>query len=197
MAGADLCTIAEYATRRGCSRQAVEKAIHRKRLAKSIIKREPQVLLDPRLADWEWGANTRRKSDSPQPPAAAQASAGDDDEPELGGDRLRGRRRRRDGDDDGAPVLNFERARKARADADLAELNLARQRGELVALADAKALWFRHWRSHRDRLLAVAEREAAALSATSDPAVCRAIVERAIRGALDDLPPEPPTEEAR
>lgn len=173
-------TVSEYAKMRGVTRQAVEQAIHKKHLQASIVSREPRVLIDPWRADQEWAANVRtRVIDRPgaragasSPPAAVA------------------------GDGEAVANYNFERARKAKLDADMAELNLQKARGELVDLASARALWFRHWRTFRDRLFAIAEREAGTLSATADPAECRTIVDRAIRQALDDLPPAPPEEGA-
>lgn len=161
----------------GGSRQAIEKAIHAKRLVKCIVRTSPQILIDPYIADQEWEANTRKEAKSIPAPAtpapAPPASAG-----EVGGDLLR-------------PDLNYEKARKAKFDADLADLNLQRARGDLVDVREAKALWFRHWRELRDRVLSVAD-EADGLVLIGEASALRHRLGVLLRQALDDLPQDPP-----
>lgn len=131
MSAAKPLTIAEYAKLRGVSRQAVEKAIQRGRISAAVIDAKAYpVKLDPYLADREWGRNVRKSGDD------------DDDDSEVGGDALN---------------FNGERVRKLKAEADLAEIKVAQARGELVAWADLKAVWFELVRAERERVLAVVE----------------------------------------
>ncbi len=134
MSGGKPLTIAEYAKLRGCSRQAVEKAIQGGRIAAAVIdpKAYP-VKLDPYLADRAWGRNTRKSGDG-------------DDDGEVFGDKL----------NDTADFIT-QRTRKLAAEAELAEIKVHQARGELVAWADLNGLWFDLVREERDRVLAVVE----------------------------------------
>ena len=98
-------TVAEYAKARGVTRQAIELAIHKGRLKASVVATSPRVMIDPYKADREWVATTRARV-STAPPSESQAA----------------------GEESTAVNYNFERARKAKIDADLAELNLQRAR---------------------------------------------------------------------
>ena len=67
------------------------------------------------------------------------------------------------------PILQAERARKMAADAHLAELNLARQRGELLDRESVERAQEDRARSLRGRILAVPRIVAAELAQLSDP----------------------------
>ena len=59
--------------------------------------------------------------------------------------------------------LNAERARKMKADADLAELRLAQKRGDVIAVEDVAREQFGVLRTLRNRLRAIPSRESALL----------------------------------
>ena len=191
-------TIRDYAATRDVSRQAVEKAIRDGRLKESVVQREPCILVDRFHADREWAATTnplkggvaRQRTAAPgdgadvappprtrRRPAAAPDAGDDDDETDP---------------DAGAPNLALEKALKARIDRQLAQLNLERATGAVVPMEAARRLWFTRWRTFRDRLLAIGNREGDTLAACTDAETCGAIVDAAIRAAFDDLPGEPP-----
>ena len=186
-------TVRQYAVRRDVSRVSVEKAIKDGRLSLAIVQRDP-IVLDSELADREWAAHTRERT-AGRPTRAqaeartaagigAKAKAAPPLAPgEVGGDRL-------------AVDYNDERALKARVDRKLAELNLLKAEGAVVPVEAARRLWQTRTRGLRDNLLAIAEREGAALSACSDPEGCATIVALAIRAALaSSLPAEAPLPE--
>lgn len=90
-----------------------------------------------------------------------------------------------------APELARARQRKMDADASLAELNLARARSELVSVEDARRLWFRLARATRDRVLAIADREAAELATMTDPAMVAYKLRKVLGDALSGAETEP------
>lgn len=199
-------TIKAYAERIGRSRQAVEKAIREGRLSASIVSRSPVTMIDAYHADQEWAATTRPiaggvASSAREPVVLAPPGQ----RPRARGDGVAGPAQRRarhlssgdddDGQADDGPDLYLEKALKARADRQLAELNLAKAERAVVPLDAARRLWFGHWRGLRDRLLAIPEREAAGLSAESDPAACALILDTAIRAAFGTMPAEAPAPE--
>lgn len=206
-------TVADYAKRRGVSVQAVRKAIREERLKASIVQRDPLVLIDSYHADREWARNTRPvvggrpstrnvevvdadgyssivKLEDAAPARRRQARSSrprdDDEDEEL--------------DDDGNPIpsIRKEKALKARADRQLAELNLAKAEGRVVLAESARLLWFERIRGVRDAVLAIATRLAAPLAAETDPEKVEALIDAELRAALDKAgaggPPMPEVE---
>lgn len=102
-------------------------------------------------------ANERRGGEPAVPPAATAAAGG------QGG-----------GDDDRGGGDNYwtSRARREEAEAELAELKLAEQRGELVRAADVRAAYAKLAAGLRESLLQIPARLAAVLAAESDQAKC-------------------------
>lgn len=177
-------TVRQYAEHRGISRQAIDKAVKEKRLAKSLIQTEPMILIDAYLADREW-AQTTKPAANPSGVAASQRP----EKPErdrVGGDDL-----------NGYEAVNHahEKALKERALRKMAEIALGKMERSVVSVEDAERLWFRHWRSLRDRLLAIPERESAGLAAETDPLTVSLALRRAISAALDELPESAPIPE--
>ncbi len=85
--------------------------------------------------------------------------------------------------------LDFEkaRARKMRADAELAEYDLAKTRGELVAVEDVAALVNEDYSAVRLALLGIPARLSAELVIAEDADMVRAILDESIREALAEL----------
>ena len=182
-------TVSQYARRRDLSRQSVERAINEGRLNVAIISRDP-VVLDVELADREWAANTRARNSGHGTRAEVEARAAA--RPKAPAKPATPA----DPNDPNAADYNAERALKARADRKLAELNLLKAEGAVVPVEAARRLWQTRTRGLRDNLLAIAEREGAALSACADPEGCATIVALAIRAALaSSLPLEAPLPE--
>lgn len=146
-----LISQAEYARRRGVAKSAVAKAVAEGRI--SLIDGK----VDPAVADIQWARNTRARADSGRAVAAAgqgegQAPASVADAPvapETGA---------------AAPAQQGAyadaRARRETADAETAEINLAKLRGQLVARDRAERGAFDAFRALRDAIMAAPQRAA-------------------------------------
>lgn len=77
--------------------------------------------------------------------------------------------------------------RQQLADTELRELDAAKRRGELVAVADVRQVGFRRYRSMRDKLLTIPDRLAAQLAAERDPVMVHAAIAREVKQVLDEL----------
>lgn len=91
------------------------------------------------------------------------------------------------------PVLEFEgdakalvaaKARREAAEAQLAELELAEKRGEIILSSDHKRVVFALCRSICDALMPLADRMAPLVAAESDPAKVHAIITGEVRQVL-------------
>lgn len=152
-----------YAVRRGVSAESVSKAVRTGRLVASVtvIAGAPKIA-DPDLADREWEANTQPRIDQPQPsqqrpaPRAKVARVADPDDGE-------------DEDDDELPAdvppyklsrarREAEAARREAALADLAEIDVAERREELVPADEARAFIFERFAVVKGKLLGVPSR---------------------------------------
>jgi phage terminase Nu1 subunit (DNA packaging protein) len=83
--------------------------------------------------------------------------------------------------------LDAQRARLARAQADLTELRAAEFARELVRVADVETEWGRMLGALRSRLLSLPTRVAPDVAVESDPAVCATIVQDVVIEALGEL----------
>jgi hypothetical protein len=79
------------------------------------------------------------------------------------------------------------RARREAAEADLAELKLAEQRGELVRAADVRAIYARRAAALRDGLRQIPARVASVVAAESDQARCHDVLQTEIDAVLSVL----------
>lgn len=153
-----------YAKRRGVSGEAVSKAIAEGRLRDSIVMVDGRAkIADPELADREWEANTRPRSDEPR-------AALPRDLPEY-------------------YVFRSQRegsaARRESAQADLAELELARKRGQLIDADDARADVLAAYSLVKTRLLGVPSLVAQRLPHLAGEV--EPVVDELIRAALEEL----------
>lgn len=82
------------------------------------------------------------------------------------------------------------RARHETAKAELAELRLAEERGELVRRQAVADLLFTASRQARERLFAVAAQTGPLVAAESDTVECARIIGDAIQDALEEMVPE-------
>lgn len=91
------------------------------------------------------------------------------------------------GDDDGGNDYWTNRARRERAEADLAELKLAEQCGELVRAADVRSHHQRKLAALRDALLQIPARLASVLAAENDAARCHDALQQELHGVLAQI----------
>lgn len=177
-----LITQAEYARRRGCSKQAVSKAVKAGRV--TLI----DGMIDPEIADREWARNTdpeqqergapeqfeitqaRVQASAQQPPAAAEKAESD-------------------------PLLVNAKTRTEKLRADLLELDLREKRGELIVADDARRVQFNLARSTRNAILAVPARLAPLLAPIADAAEIERVLETELRKICQQLASTPATEQ--
>jgi len=116
-----LVSQAEYARMRGVAKSAVHKAVTERRI--SLIDGK----IDPAVADIQWERNTRARADSGQstttPSPAGAAPPVDVLPPSTA--------------DEGEYSVN--RARRERYEADLAQMKLLEQQGDLVRVVEVRA----------------------------------------------------------
>ena len=166
-----LVTKAEYARMRGCSEAAVRRAVKDGRI--SLIDGR----IDPVAADAQWQRNTRVRMGSR--PATDTAGA-----PRLPGAALRGDESDLEDDDN---TYWASKSRRERAEADLAEMKLAEQRGELVRAPDVRAAWARRTAGLREALLQIPARLSAVVAAESDQARCHDVLQAELHAVLSQL----------
>jgi hypothetical protein len=115
-----LVTVSEYARRRGCDEKAVRKAIEADRI--TTIERDGKRLIDPAVADIQWAKNTRARADSAPPPPPSEPAVGVlPPSPAEEGE------------------YSVNRARRERYEADLAQMKLLEQQGDLVRVVEVRA----------------------------------------------------------
>lgn len=88
-----------------------------------------------------------------------------------------------------APKLLDARTRRAVAEAERMEMKLAQERGELIILAEAEAVWGRVVRTLRNGVLALPTRLRALLHLT---AAQQELIDREVRDLLTELSRTPP-----
>ncbi len=200
----DLITQAAYARLRkerglpGGTRKAVHAAVR----DGSIDTFTDDKLIDPDLADRQWAQN-RRARVSAQPPGAQQQQRQD-----LATTGRRGRPATAQADDDGraagrdepapptadnptAPDYSTSRARREAAEAERAELSLAHERGELIAVAAVQSVLASTLSATRDGLLQIPSRLAAVVAAEGDAAKVHELLRAEIEQALQQLAAAP------
>lgn len=164
----ELVTQAEYARRRGVSREAVRVALEAKRI--TGIDRDGRVMVDPELADIEWARNTdpdQQHRGAPDQFATTQARAeealrgGGDDEPRSG-DEPEAPAAAATPD---APLLVEAKTQTEHLRRQLLELELAEKRGELVRVAEFERAYAAKLVAAREAFDALPDRLAAKLCA--------------------------------
>ena len=160
MAQVNLISQADYAKHRGCSEAAVSKAISKNRI--SLIDGK----IDPAVADMQWAANTRVRAGAGRPPAGQPASTDQlalvppvdafADKPVA------------EGVAPGGDDYWKSRSRREAAEAELAEMDLATKRGELIQVKAVELVWSNALASAREHLLQVRARLAPLLAVESE-----------------------------
>ena len=157
----NLITKTAYARHRGCDEKAVRKAVAEGRI--SLIDGK----IDPAVADIQWAANTRARADS-RPGAASNGAGqglglgeGDKTAPApdfrpAGGAGAGGSAGRPDAE----PGYHDHRARRERADAEKAEIEVGQLADRLVQRATTERAIFDAFRALRDAAFAAPTRAA-------------------------------------
>lgn len=164
---AELVTKSEYAARRGCAPSAVTRALKEGRITAIVV--DGRSMIDPEVADIQWGRNTRRRADSR--PAADAAAL-----PHAGTPPARD-----------SATYDEARRRREMAEAALAELKLAELRGELVRADEWVAALARRCVAFREGLLQIPSRLSAQLAAESDEARVHATLDSELRQVMFQL----------
>ena len=165
----NLMSLASYAKRRGVSTAAVSKAVATGRLTDSVV-RDPlgaPKIGDPDLADIEWCANTRPRSDHP---STAPVRPADRDVPDYMVSRAR---------------REAAAARREVAQAEMAEIELAERKASLVPIADARANMIDKFTLVKTRILGVPARVAQRMPHVAAEAV--PVIDELLREALEEL----------
>jgi len=170
-----LVTMAEYARMRGCSEGGVRRAVRDKRI--SLIDGK----IDPVAADAQWQRNTRVRMGSMP---ALDVAAGRPRVPD-------GNAPRADADADGDNSYWAAKSRREKADAEMAELKLAEQRGDMVRSADVRAGQAKRLAALRESLLQLPARLAPVLAVESDPARCHDALQAELRAVLEQMTAAP------
>lgn len=170
-------SLTAYAKLRGVSVASVSKAVTSGRLSASVVRDESGApkIGNVKLADREWTANTRPRIDHP-PATPAEPRAGSPVRPGLSE----------------IPDYNESRAyreaaaaRREAALADIAELDAAERKGELVSVAEARADVIDKFAIVRTKLLGVPSRVAQRMPHLAAEVV--PVLDDLIREALEEI----------
>ncbi len=167
----ELVTQSEYARRRGCTEAAVRRAVRDGRI--SLLDGK----LDPTAADAQWARNTRVRAGS-KPADSANLSA-------PGGSSAAGNGETPTREDNDAYWA--VKARREKAEADMAELKLAEQRGELVRVSAVRSAYATRAAALRESILQIPARLAAVLAAETDHARCHDLLQAELHQVLAQL----------
>lgn len=167
-------SLTAYAKRRGVSTVAVSKAHAAGRLRESVVMVDGQPkIADPELADREWEANTRQRVDQSRASARTRQPNTEQATGDVP-DYFESRARR-----------EAHAARREAAQADLAEIDVAERRGELVPVADARADVIDKFTVVKTRILGVPTRVAQRMPHLAVEVV--PILDTLLREALEEL----------
>jgi len=174
-----LVTFSEFALIKGCSKGAVTHA-SKSRIAAAVVEKDGKRWLDRDLALELWRKNTLKNNN-------ALVDEPDDIEPEpvaVVADERQLRRAINALPDDAIPELNESRARREHYQAELAKLQVAQQRRELVPADEVKKEAFAMGRSVREALSNLADRLSHQLAGETDPTVIHQLLSDEHRDAL-------------
>jgi hypothetical protein len=171
-----LVTFSEFAALKGCSKAAVTAAI-RSRIGAAVVEKDGKRWLDRDLALELWRKNTKATHN-------AKVSVPDDVEVKLPASPRELRKAIDALPDDAIPELNESRARREHYQAELAKLQVAQQRRELVPADEVKKDAFQVGRSIREALSNLADRLSHQLAGETDPAVIHQLLSDEHRDAL-------------
>lgn len=172
-----LVTFSEFAAIKGCAKGTVTAAT-KARIAEAVVEKDGKRWLDRDMALELWDRNTKATHNSkvriPDPVPAPETAT------EL-------RKAISALPDDAIPDLNESRARREHYQAELAKLQVAQQRRELVPADEVKKEAFQVGRSIREALSNLADRLSHQLAGETDPAVIHQLLTDEHRDALLSL----------
>jgi hypothetical protein len=172
-----LLTVSAYARHRGCDEKAVRKAIDENRISAQPGK-NGRRLIDPEVADIQWARNTRARVGSTAADASGDLLSAPGTttvppaDPQAPGTTPAG--------------YTAARARTELANAGMAELQLAKLRGEVREVSDIKRGGFDIARELRDALDSSVNTLAAELAPLDSADACAQVLRRHNR-AIQDL----------
>lgn len=173
----ELISKSAYARRRGCDEKAVRKAIAEGRISAIDGK------IDPAVADIQWERNTRARVKANAAPPQVQTSA----QGELMGPDPVAEPAPTQVESPAVDTYSAWRGRREAAEAEMAELKVAEQRGELISVAAIEAVWSSALAATREHLLQVRARLAPLLAAEADVFKVEQMLEYEHRKALELL----------
>ena len=171
-----LVTFSEFAGIKGCAKGTVTAAT-KSRIAAAVVEKDGKRWLDRDLALELWDRNTKATHN-------AKVRVADPIEGPPPADARELRRRIEALPDDAIPELNESRARREHYQAELAKLQVAQQRRELVPADEVKKDAFQVGRSIREALSNLADRLSHQLAGETDPAVIHQLLSDEHRDAL-------------
>lgn len=180
--GVQLITQAEYARRRGVAKSAVCKAVSEQRI--SLIDGK----IDPTVADIQWERNTRARADSERPAdvsrgasagTASNAGAGDARQAAAGSASPSN-----PSEFETPSSYSVDRARREKYEADMAQLKLLEQQGDLVRVVEVRAEMAKAIGQLRQNALQLPARLAPIISAETDQAAVHAMLDAEMRTLL-------------
>lgn len=171
-----LVTFSEFAALKGCAKGTVTAAT-KSRIAAAVVEKDGKRWLDRDLALELWNRNTKATHN-------AKVSQPDPVEVVLPASPRELRRAIDALPDDAIPELNESRARREHYQAELAKLQVAQQRRELVPVDEVKKEAFQVGRSIREALSNLADRLSHQLAGETDPAVIHQLLSDEHRDAL-------------
>lgn len=192
----------------GATHAAVAKAIKSGRLSRCLHQENGKVLIDPKVADKEWAANTNvvmqrgeesvvtqdesspRKSSASKSQAPATSHKPSESRIEL--DSL-GIMKTKGEIDSAAESISMAdaRAMKERYLALMAKLEYEMESGKLIEAEDARRAAFAAARKARDMLLTMADRLAPVVAGLSDQFQCHQAITAEVRRVCDELSSNP------
>jgi hypothetical protein len=163
-----LLTVAEYARHRACDEKAVRKALQEGRITR--ISQEKRCI-DPDVADIQWAKNTRARGDSG---SKAKGAGGNQpaQPPEGAG---------------GGEDYSSMRARRERAEAMMAEIELAKASGTVLDRESSIRAIFTKFRELRDDAAGLGRRLAPQLVPMRDEREIRIAIDRALAECFDSF----------
>ena len=178
-----------FARKIGVAPSTISRAISEGRIRNSIVKYGPRWrVVDEALAEKELEENTRAlagKLGKPNVVVVPTSASPKDSEPS-----------RSKAEKSASADYNRERAKKVKADRELAELKLAQLRGELVPVDEAAKVFAEALSDLRAHLLAVPDRLSGDLASETDRGKVRNILRADLVSALDRASRALQTEEA-
>lgn len=177
-------TFSELATIKGCTKAAVTAAVRSGRISAAVVEKDGRRWLDRDAALELWNQNTR-------PTHNAKISQPDVIEAPPPADAESLRQWVQQLPDEAIPALHESRARREHFQAELAAMQVAQQRGELVSAADVQAEAFKRGREVRDNMLLIPARLAPELAGITDPRTVHVRLHEEITNALRTLSSAP------